>query len=155
MSDTRGVSLDLSRKATGVVYWLGSHPVATDIISLPEGDIGLQLAEFEKSLTRILNKQVAWIAYEDPFITAHSYAKQVLGMTGLIELSAHKRRLLTLGVNSGTMKKRLTGNGRAKKPEMVAAAQALYPELEIESHDVADALAAGLVLTDKLEHVPE
>lgn len=53
-------------------------------------------------------------------------------------------------VNPATLKKHATGNGRADKAEMVAAARRRWPGVKIERHDHADAL---LILAWSLENV--
>jgi len=147
----RGVSLDLGRQSTGVVEWMGNIPMTTGIIHLPAGGIGLQLFEFEKSLIPMLDTGVTWVAYENASVANFRHASIQLAMVGLVEMRCHQRSLLCYGAHSATMKKRLAGSGRAKKPDMVRAAQALWPHLNVTDHNIADALAAGLVLLDKAE----
>ena len=72
-------------------------------------------------------------------------------MVGILHKLAYEYDVTIMGVHPSTIKKVLTGNGRAKKPEMVLAARDRYPGLDIHNDDVADAIAVGLAFFTKVE----
>ena len=65
-------------------------------------------------------------------------------LRGVIKLAVYQMRTVKLiEVPPGTVKKNVTGNGRATKEEVKAAINALY-NTNITDHNVADAVAIGL-----------
>lgn len=150
-----GVSFDFSRKSTGVVRWNEQEPVETTIWSLPNTYLGEQLSELECALTlEVDGKDVHWLAYEHASVTSFGHASIQLAMVGILHKVAYEYDITILGLHPATIKKVLTGSGRAKKPEMVAAARERYPHLDIPNDDVADALAVGLAFFEKVELTP-
>lgn len=148
MRDIIGVSLDMSRKATGVVLWKNHAPSRTQIVSLPDGYLGQQLVEWEAALERdvfgLLREPPAWVAYEDVRAVSKQHGMIQFGMVGVLMMWAWRLGVPVLPFAQATVKKALTGRGNAKKPEMMAAAQERWPDLKVTSHDVADALGVGL-----------
>lgn len=148
MSDIIGVSLDMSRKATGVVFWKNYQPILTEIVSLPDGYLGQQLVAWQEAVERdifgMLKEPPAWVAYEDVRAVSKQHGMIQFGMVGVLMMWAWRLGVPVLPFAQPTVKKALTGKGNAKKPDMVAAAQERWPELKVTSHDVADALGVGL-----------
>ena len=143
--DLIGLTFDLSRKCTGVVKWLGSHPVTTATVELPEGHLGQQLCVWRAELiTRLQRHNPDWVAYEDARAVNKQHGMILFGMVGVLLAECWERGIQAVPVNQMTAKKTLTGTGKATKGQMLEAAQSLYPELEISTHDVADAVAVGL-----------
>lgn len=81
------------------------------------------------------------IAFEDATFGSHHAATQALHnrLAGVIELTAEQLGVSLLPVNPATLKKFATGNGRAKKYQMIGAAKMILG-IETLSDDVADAL---------------
>ena len=143
--DLIGLTFDLSRKCTGVVKWLGSHPVTTATVELDEAPLGGQLVTWRFALVELLNRHNPdWVAYEDARAVSKQHGMILFGMTGILLAECWERGIQAVPVNQMTAKKTLTGTGRATKGQMLDAARSLYPELEISTHDVADAVAVGL-----------
>ena len=81
---------------------------------------------------------IAWeriVANSGPLASGELFGLQ----SQLVEV-AHDLKLDCMTVAPSTLKKFATGNGRAKKPEILAAARKRWPEQDIETHDQADAL---------------
>lgn len=149
----RGFSFDFSRKATGVVAWRDQQPVKAKVWELPDDYLGVQLSKLERALTRsIKGYNPDWLAYETASPTNFRFASLQLAMIGSLHRLAYDLGDITImGIAAASAKKTLTGSGRAKKPEMLAAARALYPHLDIATDDIADAIAVGLTFYQKVE----
>ena len=63
-----------------------------------------------------------------------------LGMKAIMMSAAHKRGIRTKGYTVLDVKLAATGKPKAGKPEMVAAAKAQWPDIDIYGDDQADAL---------------
>ena len=79
------------------------------------------------------------VVYERP-CGPYGALRALYGFVTLIEQYAAQTDTRTLEVPPAKLKKYATGNGRASKDEMTAAARKRWPEIEIVSHDQADAL---------------
>lgn len=65
----------------------------------------------------------------------------LLEMRGVVKLWAGLHNIpVNEGVSPSALKRFATGDGRAKKPAMVAAAKRMFPEISVISDDHADAL---------------
>lgn len=86
------------------------------------------------------------IVFEAPILPAQGVkldtTRKLHGMSGMLEVVCRDRGVPCSEVANSTAKKRLTGSGRAKKPDMLQAARRLG--LTIETEDEADALAVWL-----------
>ena len=106
----------------------------------------------------ILAKVEIWLRYLQPgdrvvieqlafggFKTKTISFTQLCGLWTLIHMKIWQRYLLLGGrldfaaVSPTTRAKYLTGNGRAKKPEVMAAVRAVYPSLESADDNACDA----------------
>jgi Holliday junction resolvasome RuvABC endonuclease subunit len=97
---------------------------------------------------------VATVAYEEVRRHTGTQAAHVWGaLEGVVQLAAarHGWRLLPVGV--GTVKRRLTGSGAARKGSMVRAACTRWGLGEC-GEDEADALAVALAALDVMERTP-
>ena len=83
---------------------------------------------------------VVAIAYEDATFGSHQAHVQSMHneLRGIVKLVAAERGLPSRGYNPMTIKKFATGNGRAKKPQMIRACRSLLG-IDTDSDDVADA----------------
>lgn len=146
----RGMSIDLSRKSTGVVWWQGITPVATEIVTLPEGELGNQLSVWEAHLMQLVpnppipGRELDWVAFEDARAVSKQHGMILFGMTGALLRACWEARVQTVGFAQATVKKALTNSGRATKDDMMEAAKLRYPTLPILADDVADAVGVGL-----------
>lgn len=141
----RWISFDISRRSTGIVYWTGVEPQATEVVGLDANlPLGGQLLQWSKELDRILAPPPDAITYEDARGVSKIHSEILFGMTGILKMIAYDEAIQMVGFDQTTVKKALTGKGNALKPEMVAAAKARWPELGITTDDEADALGVGL-----------
>jgi len=80
------------------------------------------------------------LVYEQPGLL-HGHARKVLpAMQGVVELWCAKEKIECQVVGVQAIKIHATGKGKANKDDMIMAAVARWPEIQIESHDHADAL---------------
>lgn len=88
---------------------------------------------------------------EKPYFTPMTIGKNMktLELIGIQKLVFDELSIPHNVYSPTTIKKIVTGNGRAKKDEMVSAIHRLFPESEIENNHVAD--AAGIAYTDYIK----
>lgn len=105
---------------------------------------GERWAAFRFWLSNMLKRgQVGAVYFEDVkahgpgVLAAHAYG----GFLAMAEMVCHQHNVRMVGVGVGTVKKAWTGKGNAKKPEMIAAAQAKGFRVANDEDDTADALA--------------
>jgi Holliday junction resolvasome RuvABC endonuclease subunit len=139
-----GISFDLSRKSSGYAIWRDREPISIGTVNLPAGFLGEQLALWSAHLDAILPGSLDWIAFEDARAVSKQHGMILFGMTGILHMEAWVRGIPILGFAQTTVKKTLTGSGRAEKFEMVARAKLSWPHLNVETDDQADALGVGL-----------
>lgn len=84
------------------------------------------------------------------FALAHGVWSQLYGVVqlwrqdnGITEANTHE-------IGTTSLKKHATGSGRAEKPEMIQAAQRLWPGLVCEDDNEADARLVAAWMSDKL-----
>ncbi len=132
---------------------VGSHALS----SRPNG-IGAFLSEFEIWLAMVLTDvEPEIVIFESPApagFNSLSSIRKTLGLAGIAEMVCHRRNIEAREVAPATVKKQLSGNGRAKKPEMMAAARAYG--IDPKFHDEADAFGIWLCAIRQLrrEHAP-
>lgn len=80
------------------------------------------------------------IAFEEASFGSHNPKVQALHneLRGIIKLAAAERGIETLGYTPTHIKKFATGDGRAKKPQMIRAAKTMLG-LETDDDNIADA----------------
>lgn len=106
---------------------------------------GAKWAEFRAWLSSMIKRHGSQVVYfEDvkahgpgQVIAAHVYG----GFLAMAQMVCHQHNVRMVGVGVGTVKKAWTGKGNAKKPEMIAAAQAKGFRVGDAEDDTADALA--------------
>jgi Holliday junction resolvasome RuvABC endonuclease subunit len=139
----RGISFDMSRKSTGFAYWMNDEPKRVGTITLPAGFLGEQLSKWDAAVQgRILG--VNWVAFEDARAVSKQHGMILFGMTGILHKWCWELGIPILGFAQTTVKKALTGSGKAKKDEMLACARERWPDLGVANDDEADALGVGL-----------
>lgn len=132
------LGLDLSTK-TGFAVWRGEI-CRTGVWKL-KGDHGARFCHLRTLLEAIVDEEKPeLLVIEDAQRFLSRSATQVAyGLRAAVMMFAHDR-VLPVGAISGTeAKKHATGNGRADKPQMIAAAKERWPTLEFETDDAADA----------------
>ena len=139
-----GMSFDLARKSSGYALWVDGEPTVVGTVSLPAGFLGEQLRAWVNAMNSVIPPRLDWVAHEDARAVSKQHGMILFGMTGLLHLKCWDAGIPVIGVNQKTAKKTLTGRGNALKPDMVIAAQARWPHLNVETDDQADALAVGL-----------
>lgn len=89
------------------------------------------------------------IVYEQAHHRGGPTTRLALGMVTVVEIHAANLGIRCKGYHSGTIKKHATGNGRADKPAMWAAAKARGIAWTPETDDIVDAIwLADLALND-------
>jgi len=113
------------------------------------------LTEIDGQVIRSGLEPVGVIGYEDVPFTGRGRSDYIAKQTGLLEYLG--RRIAWRGVNVATLKKFATGNGKAEKPTMIAAARYGIRELGSEppeglNDDMADAfLVTAWILVNALK----
>ena len=103
---------------------------------------GYALLRAQKALQEILLTYKPEVVYFEK-LHAHTgtYAAQVLGtFLSMVMTEAARAEIPYCGLDVGAIKKHATGRHAASKELMVKAAERLWPEAEIQTPDVADAL---------------
>ena|SRR6056297_769059 len=104
---------------------------------------GKKYGDFLDWLNRIIAKvQPQAIYYEEPFMNMRrpSSIQSGYAWKALLMGTAAQHGIPLHGVAPSSLKKAVTGSGRAEKPEMIAAAKSQFPDLEIVDDNMADAL---------------
>jgi Holliday junction resolvasome RuvABC endonuclease subunit len=144
----KGAALDLSRRNTGVVRFDGSYPAHTEEWSFQGKHLdyfGATLGAFEKLFRGLLvSWRPDWVAYEEVRPVNKTHMEQHFGMVGLMSMLCYRAQVPLLGVNTMRMRKIVLGNGRVEKADILERVRALYPGVDVPSHDVADAICVGL-----------
>lgn len=153
LTDLIWLSLDISRKMTGVTLWKGEEPVDVTTISLPADELGVQLDLWEgRVLTLLSSAKPALVAWEDVRAVSKQHGMIQFGQVGILLMHLQRRRIASIGFAQATVKKALTGKGNAKKPDMIAAAKERWPHLDISDDNIADSLGVGLALIARMRN---
>lgn len=136
------LGLDLSLTATGIVVWDGERVLRHKLVATApkDGQDELRIAMIVKEIRRVIRLHVPNLT----LIENYGFSKNTGGGSKLMELGGVvKNTLWKLGLPfdvkaSTTIKKHATGNGKAKKPEMIAAAKRVWPGCP-DNDNIADA----------------
>lgn len=139
-----GITFDISRKSTGWVKWEDQEPVETGVITLPAGYLGQQGSLFRNRLAHVLPERLDWVGFEDARAVSKQHGMILFGLTMILHEMCWNKGVPVLGFAQTTIKKALTGHGRASKEDMLEAAREKYPLLQFDVDDQADALAVGV-----------
>jgi len=115
-----------------------------------EGNVSHGIKKFPKDLGERLHEFYDWlhtlrpdqVIYEKLFNAPGRSALTLNAMTGVVILVAMQRGWEISSVSPMTIKKAVTGTGRASKKDMVEYIQKRYPE--VTDHNEADALGIWL-----------
>lgn len=121
-----------------------------------EGE-GMRWVHFKRWLvdTKASNPGLRRITYELVVggVPGQVYAAQIYGgFVAILQVFCEHHQIEYGGVHVGTIKKRWTGNGAAKKPAMVARCKELG--FNVENHNEADAIALLHVALDRVPALP-
>ena len=143
-----GYSLDLGKRNTGLAVWVDGCLTEVAARTFTKhtyfGDV---LTDFRRWFESLLSARPlpGWVAYEEVMVKNKRHAELHFGMVAVLAMACSEHQIPLLGVNTMTMKKQVTGAGSARKEQMVAEVRQRYPMFEIDSDDVADAVAVGIV----------
>ena len=104
---------------------------------------GKRYVEFEKCLDSLANDYaISRVCCEEPMgnFKSHVATLVVCGYVGVVQAWCARMKLPFVGYPQKAVKKKATGKGNARKPEMISAARAKWPHLGIKTDDEADAL---------------
>lgn len=134
------LALDLG---LSVGWAVSTGPSGTKAFKTHEGDWGITLDRFDEWLkVTIAEHKAIILAWEMPWFGNTGSAAPVLHwMEGVCILRATRSSCIRRTKPPASIKKHATGNGRAKRPEMLAAAQARWPEVATDHEAVAKFLA--------------
>lgn len=123
-----------------------SPVVGSYALSAKPNEIGAYLCEYELWLAMELTAvEPEIVIFESPApggFNSLASIRKTLGLAGVTEMVCHRRNIEVREVAPSTVKKALTGNGHAKKPDMMAAARAWG--FDPQFHDEADALGVWI-----------
>lgn len=106
------------------------------------------------------HQDVDFIIYERPFHRGLPATRLLWGVAGIVEYTAHINELAVLDAVPSTIKKYVTGNGRAQKSEMIETMEHMLDEqggydgsgaLKTLGEHEADALALGFYAIQNAE----
>lgn len=145
------LSIDLG-KTCGLAYWEKEDLKSYCPLNLREEEFDKRLWEFWGKLKNIVTAMdVKLIVTEQPAgfsVKQWRGTLQVAQYYGVLKIICRKKKIDFYEMVQTTIKKAVTGNGRAKKDEMVAAISSLYCTPDNLNHNVADAIAIGHTYLD-------
>jgi len=146
-----GIDPGLQLCGYGVIEWDLRRPKLVDagVIRLnPKRTIPQRLVEIEKELDSIVAEHKPDLIAVEQLYSHYAHPRTAILMghaRGVILLVAARRGVAIEEFAANRIKKNLTGNGHAPKPQMQRAIQALWSlPSPPEPPDVADALAIAL-----------
>ena len=133
------LGLDFATK-TGVAYGQAGAPAAriqTETWSLPGGggeDVGAFMHALRTKLEDRLMRGIECIVFEAPYVAQHrgndgrmhsapDQIRRAFGAAAICEELAFARGIPVYEIVTVSLKKQFAGNGKAKKPDMIVAAQ--------------------------------
>jgi crossover junction endodeoxyribonuclease RuvC len=120
----------------------------------PEGPLALRLAELAEGIDEVLDEHRVEVVAVEQIYSHYQRPRTAILMAharGAILLEAARRNTRVVHLPSTTVKRHLTGNGRATKEQMQRAVAAmLHLPCVPEPPDVADALAIAVCAVNVL-----
>lgn len=135
------LALDLGTKTGWAIRHVDDRIASGVTVFEARGGIGFRFLRFRAWLTEIKNAGggLKAVYYERvDFSTTTEQSRTIFGFEATLTAWCEHHGIPYRGVAVSTLKKFATGSGRAKKPDMIAAAQALGHD--VKSDDEADAL---------------
>lgn len=147
----RALSLDMATKTGYAILEDGKVRGGVFVMQAPKKNRihladeheGKKYGDFLTWLNRMIaTVQPQWIFYEEPFMNMKrpSSIQSGYAWKALLMGTAAQHRIPLHGVAPASLKKSVTGSGKAEKPEMTAMAKRQFPDLDIVDDNMADAL---------------
>lgn len=154
MTDKLIWGLDTATKVTGWAVGTGEVRPTCDVFRYPQvgSDLGAMARSFIRDLDALAERfgPPDVIAYESPLLTPGDKLltlRKLYGLGMIVEWWGDRVGAKVVEVSNGQIKKRIAGNFRAKKPELVRVVRerlgVYLPAGEVE-RDAADAFGAWL-----------
>lgn len=135
----RLLGLDASLNSTGYAFYNDYGDLVTDRITPGSKKGSARLHHNLTQLQAILNRvKPSIVILEGYAMGGKGLVFQIGEWGGIVRLEAWRRGIDVIVVTPNTLKYAATGNGSAKKPEMVQACQELFGQ-QIDQDDEADA----------------
>ncbi len=144
-----GVDPGLNKTGWGVIENFNSFDKHIDhgvIFTEKKVDLGSRLNTIYEKLTMVVKKYCPkYLAVEKIFSNMNPDSTLKLGKArGIIFLVASQNGLKINEYSPNTVKKNLVGYGHADKNQIIKMLCRIYPNLNIDSEDAADALAVAI-----------
>lgn len=102
----------------------------------------VKLLHFRKWVGVMLDKyKPNIVGYEQAHHRGGHATETLVGFTNIIQMESQARGIIYTSVHSATLKKHITGHGRAEKKDVIEAVKKKYPGIDIIDDNHADALA--------------
>lgn len=149
MDEVRGISIDIG-KNLGWTAWVDGFPHAAGLLDLSSDYPGAEYQRFREFLWALPLRQYQWAAYEDvrPVNKHHMYRH--FGVLAFLAHACWDYNIPLIPLVTGEWKKAMGVKGNAKKSEVMARAEELYPHLDYTTDDVSDSLGIGLGALTKI-----
>lgn len=149
------MGIDQSLTRTGIVVWAGELVHYREIKTKSSDQLEARLEAMELGAVECFMEFSPVLTYiEGPAPGARvGNDSRPHMVSGVIRLGLWKREAMMDVIAPGTLKKHGTGNGRASKEEMLAAARLQWPECP--HHDLADAFFLATKAYDDFECLVE
>jgi len=103
---------------------------------------GVRFLKFRAWLTKVVKElEPEVIVYERPHHRGGAATEVLVGLSTRVQEIAAEYKIECQAVHSTTLKKFLTGGGRASKEDMIREAKIRFPKQDIVDDNQADALA--------------
>ncbi len=144
-----GVDPGLNKTGWGIIENFDSFDKHIDhgvIITEKKVDLGSRLNTIYEKLTKIVQiYSPKHLAVEKIFSNMNPDSSLKLGKArGIIFLVASKNGLKISEYSPNTVKKNLVGYGHADKNQIIKMLSRIYPSIDLDSEDAADALAVAI-----------
>lgn len=157
MSVKTVLGLDLARKLG--YAWMKTNEMRDNVGGVEEltntkASLGEKCLAFKIWIAEQLDWRTPdFVSYEAPIM--HSVNKHGAGLInsleGVLLCELEYRGISYAAVYPSTVKKLVTGSGRAKKPEVIAAVKKRFPMAEVKDDNHADAIAVALWAIEQVE----
>ena len=138
------MALDLGR-SMGVATNLDGHRECFTV-TMPPGDRAASFASLSDWLAdAITDYEPKVVIFERPFSRGLPATRYLWGCAAIVECVLYRREVLSLDVVPSFLKKFATGDGKAKKPAMIAAANACGWQAK-NDHEADAAMLVELLL---------
>ena len=132
------IGMDLSVTAPGfaVAY---NGDVGADTLKVPDKMRGAERMDLIVTAARTWAAGAGLVVIEGMAPHGFDDGEQLAGLRWIVRLAMHRAGTPVAIAPPASVKQYATGNGAAGKPAMVAAAQAMWPDVEFVTDDAADA----------------